>query len=310
MNSILNDRLSRIVLYCLICVNISGFLIADDTVGGPSSVEGVVTANILNVRANPGVKYEVVCQLRSGDKVRIIQVRGDWLGIEAPPETEAWIALSHLDHDRVIDHKVSVYSGPGSIFSSYATLNRNETVTILRTIEDKWVKIRRPSHAIVWVHKSYIAADPDSKLEIDGQVLSLTGLSNQEEDSNAPRENEQGSPAAVLTSESTMPKGVKIKQLSIKPISYSITFIGNPRTIEQIGTVISLGRDYAPFKYALASLTNASYYPLAYLRSGSENLDDWLWKEVKIQGSRRWIRGCTRPLIQVAAVTPIEKFDN
>jgi hypothetical protein len=51
----------------------------------------------LNVRAGPGERFSVVGQLAKGDKVREIRTLEDWMEIEPPPGTYAFVAADLLD---------------------------------------------------------------------------------------------------------------------------------------------------------------------------------------------------------------------
>jgi len=56
----------------------------------------VVTARRLNVRSGPGENYSVLGRLARGEAVREIRVVDDWMEIEAPPGTVAYMASSFL----------------------------------------------------------------------------------------------------------------------------------------------------------------------------------------------------------------------
>jgi len=104
---------------------------------------GTIIASTLHVRAKPGQQYEVVNRLQQGDQVKIISENGDWLGILAPSHTEAWVPLNQLEHDKMVKNQVSVYSGPGTIFSSYHTLRAGEIVRVSKVVDHQWGQILR-----------------------------------------------------------------------------------------------------------------------------------------------------------------------
>lgn len=58
-----------------------------------------VTATKLNIRSGPGEQFSVVNQLLKGDKPREIRTVGDWMEIEPPTGTYAFVASDLLNFD-------------------------------------------------------------------------------------------------------------------------------------------------------------------------------------------------------------------
>ncbi|MBN2507455.1 MAG: SH3 domain-containing protein [Verrucomicrobia bacterium] len=51
-----------------------------------------VKANRLNLRSGPGENYSVLGQLEKGATIRELEVKGDWIRIESPAQTHAFVA--------------------------------------------------------------------------------------------------------------------------------------------------------------------------------------------------------------------------
>jgi uncharacterized protein YgiM (DUF1202 family) len=64
---------------------------------------GAVKPRKLNVRAGPGENYTVVGELRSGDTVAQLGVKGDWLLVQPPEGTTAYIAAKLLRQEPVVE---------------------------------------------------------------------------------------------------------------------------------------------------------------------------------------------------------------
>lgn len=137
--------------------------------------DGKVTAGNLNVRARPGLFYEVVAKLTDGASVRAVAKRGDWLRILVSDEADAWVSAQFVGTDGAMQgDKVRVRAGAGVAFTPYHRLREGETVHPTGEEKDGWVRIRPPEEATVWVSAKYVelVPRPDTKQEPDTQIAS------------------------------------------------------------------------------------------------------------------------------------------
>lgn len=58
---------------------------------------GKVSCGRLNVRANPTLRSTVLCQIRRGDDVEVIEESGDWTAIKAPGNAGLWVSSELID---------------------------------------------------------------------------------------------------------------------------------------------------------------------------------------------------------------------
>ncbi len=63
-------------------------------------VQGTVDASRLNVRALPGLTYNIITQVERGDTVAVVDRDGDWLGIEISGLATGWVHSDHIDTGR------------------------------------------------------------------------------------------------------------------------------------------------------------------------------------------------------------------
>lgn len=252
-------------------------------------VVGRVTANRLNVRARPGKRYEVVGQLRRNKTVRIVDKKGEWLGIIAPSDTAAWLPVDAVRDGRITARQVPVYSGPGAVYSSYAILVKGDRVEKIRIQADKWLKIRPPADAVVWVSRDYVAVPSAVVPRKD----TADGVDKTEK---------SPSPSPV-----TPPVHPRIHQIEPAPTA-ALTFIGTPRPVVRRGIVVPIKQKKAHWSFVLAILVHDTYYPIAYLQwEGHEKeLAQWKWHKIIANGTLRWVQGWPRPLIQLERVEPGE----
>lgn len=122
---------------------------------------GEVTANILNVRARPGLAYELLCKLNRGEEVVIREQGDDWLGIVPPGNARAFVSAEFISPQHVVSgDKLRVRSGPGVRYSPYGLLERGESVTPIGPAEDGWLPIEPPAHATAWVSRAFVHLHP------------------------------------------------------------------------------------------------------------------------------------------------------
>ena len=133
----------------------------------PAVRVGVVTSNVLNVRARAATHYEVVCQVKRDDEVQIVGQNEKWFEILAPKHTKAYIAKRFIGaDDEVSGDRVRIHAGPGIVFTTFGHVNEREVVNCVGEPVGEWQQIESPPHATVWVSRAYIKAEPPPAPEI------------------------------------------------------------------------------------------------------------------------------------------------
>ncbi|MDM9382287.1 SH3 domain-containing protein [Chlorogloeopsis sp. ULAP01] len=81
----------------LVTACIAGFIFG---VGSWSAImageTGVVTSRHLNIRTGPGTEYRSIFILREGDRVEIVEQKGDWAKIIGELGGEGWVETAYL----------------------------------------------------------------------------------------------------------------------------------------------------------------------------------------------------------------------
>jgi uncharacterized protein YgiM (DUF1202 family) len=95
--------------------------------------QGLITANKLNVRSGPDLKFNVICQVMKGDKVEVVRKSedGKWCGIKAPDNAYLWVSRQFVEK-----------KGAAEIFNENAN-RRNEVKKLLEEQEalyETWMK--------------------------------------------------------------------------------------------------------------------------------------------------------------------------
>jgi SH3-like domain-containing protein len=118
---------------------------------------GTVTAGVLNVRAKPARHFERIAKFKRGDEVRIVQETDEWLEVLLPQDAKAWVAREFLAPDGVVTAtELQVRSGPGVVFTSYATVKKGDALTPLGPPLDEWQQVLAPAGTTGWVNRAYV----------------------------------------------------------------------------------------------------------------------------------------------------------
>lgn len=120
-----------------------------------------VTTNVLNIRARPGLQYEVIGKFKMGDAVQVMGELEEWYEVQVPASAEAWVSARFLDADgKVMADRLRVHSGPGVVFNTYAFVKRGDTMKRQGEASvDGWQKIEAPAGATAWVNKKFVTLD-------------------------------------------------------------------------------------------------------------------------------------------------------
>ena len=57
---------------------------------------GVVTGDSVRIRAKPGLKCTVLSKADKGDRVNVVDSKGDWIAIEAPDSCTGWVFADYV----------------------------------------------------------------------------------------------------------------------------------------------------------------------------------------------------------------------
>ena len=139
-----------------------------------------VTVDRLNVRARPGTSYEVVAKVNRDETLTVVGHQGDWLEIVPPADTAAWCSTKFIsDDNKVTGHQVRVRSGPGIVFSAFATLPAGTSITPVGGPVGDWQQIKVPTVATVWIHGDFVAPvkPPESAKKDESATDAVTASS-------------------------------------------------------------------------------------------------------------------------------------
>ena len=132
----------------------------NDAGGAPLPCKAKVTASLLNVRARPGTRYEVLCQLEDQEEVSVLSRQDGWVEVQLPPRAKAWVAERFVDEDGgITGDRVRVHSGPGLVFTTYTHLNKGDRVKKQGEVKNGWQRIDAPVPSSGWASAEYVEVE-------------------------------------------------------------------------------------------------------------------------------------------------------
>ncbi len=121
------------------------------------TVEGTVTASLLNVRLKPELAAPAVTKLRRGTKVAITGEKGGFYEIVAPASTPVYVSAIYL-RDGVTLSPVVMRIAMAQKAESYGMLKRGTRVNVESVSRYDWARITPPETLRLYAAKTYITA--------------------------------------------------------------------------------------------------------------------------------------------------------
>jgi uncharacterized protein YgiM (DUF1202 family) len=125
-----------------------------------------VVHDFVNVRGQAALAGEIVCRLKKGDQVTVLEVvtlskpqpdePPQWARISLPTNAAAWISEQHVDASKTITaRKLNLRAGPGENYSIIGRLEKGAVVTEISR-KNGWVKIDGSTNAHAYVAAIYL----------------------------------------------------------------------------------------------------------------------------------------------------------
>ncbi|MFA4944843.1 MAG: SH3 domain-containing protein [Lentisphaeria bacterium] len=309
-------------------------------------VAAKVSTSSLNIRARPGLTYEVIGKFKLGDAVMVTGELDDWYAVQVPPTVDAWVSASFLDAaGKVMADQLKVRSGPGIVFNAYAMVKRGDPLKkIGDPSADGWQRIAAPAGATAWVSKRYVTLD-NLAAAIPGVKETVSSIATPDEARAAaapeggdqteaataapapvPAPAPEKAPAATAAKPEAAMPAAKPAETGASPAVAVPAPAPVPGTAE--GTPVPAAAVPAPAaipatlrdgvltalkekataaaSHLLSTRAGDKLHPQCYLISGKLNLNDWEGKIVRVYG--REVRYATwrLPVIEVTGIQSLE----
>jgi SH3-like domain-containing protein len=120
-----------------------------------SFAPGIVTADNVNLRAEPNIRAEIVGQVHQDQPVEVIAMDGEWCAIVPPAGISGWISADYLREGVVTATRINIRAGPGVAYASLSKFQQGDRPEILETKEG-WAKVVLPRNAQVWLNSRLV----------------------------------------------------------------------------------------------------------------------------------------------------------
>ncbi len=245
-----------------------------------AGVQGVVSADKLNLRVKPSTKYAKIAQVKKGDKLEVIKHKDGWYQVIAPSSATVWVSAQYVESG-VIKKEVHLRAGPTVAYSSYRFAAPGEKVTVLKTSDNKaWLKITPPTGLKAWVSAQYVFLTPENAAKLAKK------------------------PTVIAENKTEGPDQISDKKEDTK--KELLPFINSKGKVVNVeGYIVRLREGAKYVTHAVATKINGDYFPRCYIRSDRHNLNLWKGKRVTVTGKQRWVKGWKRPVMDVSKITPL-----
>ncbi|MDQ1001386.1 N-acetylmuramoyl-L-alanine amidase [Neobacillus niacini] len=187
----------------LVCVTLFFGVFLPQDIGVAANDTVTIAEDTVNVRNGPGLSYQLVKQVKRGDKFTIIKEQSDWVQIQLSAAKTGWVAnwvvtkttngatatgSSNLNKNtaEANTNQLRVRTGPGTNFRISGYLNKGQAVSVIDDNEN-WIKISA-GFGEGWVTREYLdfndkstnTSKEDNNLSIDtGKVTDTLNVRNE-----------------------------------------------------------------------------------------------------------------------------------
>lgn len=120
-----------------------------------SAAEGVVTADLLNVRMRPDVKSTVAVKLDKGCKVEVLGESGEFLEIAAPMISPVYVSAVYLNAGTATA-PLKMYVAGNPAAATYGVLPKGTVVKLIEIDRYGWARIEPPAGTRLYAAKRFV----------------------------------------------------------------------------------------------------------------------------------------------------------
>ncbi len=117
----------------------------------------------LSLREGPGTKYKIITELRTGDKVEVVDNYGKWTKVVFEGMT-GYVYDQYLTAEKIIikgqaaaTAKINLRSGPGTQYKKLGSIKKGTSIDVL-SLDGDWASFFYAGK-LVYAHSDYIAYD-------------------------------------------------------------------------------------------------------------------------------------------------------
>ena len=259
-----------------------------------SAAEGVVAADLLNVRLKPDLKAPVAVKLDRGFRVNVLGENGEFVEIAIPVTAPVYISAVYLNEDKTTA-PLKMYVAGSSKAASYGVLPKGSTVKVLDIDRFGWAKIEPPAGLKLYAAKRYILYTPETGTEVKPEVKPEAKPEVKPEVKQAakPVAKPEAKPVEKQPAKMTAETEAALRELRVTPEE------GTPAT--EKGSLQKIENTTVPLlQYALMKGNTHVYYVCA----DHIKLADLGDRELTFHGRSFKVPGWRVPILYVESLTP------
>ena len=259
-----------------------------------SAAEGIVKADLLNVRLKPDLKAPVAVKLDRDFQVEVLGEIGEFAEIAIPVTAPVYISAVYLNEDRTTA-PLKMYVAGSSRAASYGLLPKGSTVKVLDIDRFGWAKIEPPAGLKLYAAKRYIQYTPETGTEVKPEVKPEAKPEVKPEAKQAakPVAKPEAKPVEKQPAKMTAETEAALRELRVTPEE------GTPAT--EKGSLQKIENTTVPLlQYALMKGNTHVYYVCA----DHIKLADLGDRELTFHGRSFKVPGWRVPILYVESLTP------
>lgn len=95
-----------------------------------------VNADRVNVRAGAGLNYNVIGQLNSGDRITVLEKKGDWYRVRPPVDFAAWVYRDFVKYYSTVEGHLRKEKSKKELKKKFAELNAQAAIELNKPPEE------------------------------------------------------------------------------------------------------------------------------------------------------------------------------
>lgn len=149
--------------------------------------EGIVNANVLNIRSGPSTNYTVLTQVKSGDKLQILEKNNEWYKVKLSNGITGYGSEQYININKnntsannsinmegkkgqvKVNTTLNVRKGPSTNYEVVSRLRNNDIVNLLEK-SNGWYKVKLSNGTTGWVIEDYISIYTGSTTNTDSST--------------------------------------------------------------------------------------------------------------------------------------------
>jgi len=268
-----------------------------------------VTADNVNLRAQPDVQSEVVGQSSEGDILIAKSFNEEWVEIVPEDRLDLWVHSEFVSEGEVMASELNIRAGAGINYSIVGNLSRGDKVNI-RGEFGEWLRIEPPFGSSLWISREFVenveptpARERGTATMETAQPPSSTGAASEPAGTPGPGGQASAPQQAAASSGAEDEEPVVTRpppdDLALVPLE------GQGRVVQKQGLLKRVSfLTQRPARYRLVRKQRGQQQTVCYLRGNRRQLEALVGQELTVRGGQYWVQGAQFPVVIPEQIVP------